>query len=534
MNQIVILSGKIGTGKTTLARKLESEFKFRRIGTRDFLKGRCQDLQLDRAALQALGEKLDRKTGGTWVLEDFAKIFRESPDCPFVVDSVRHHGQINALREAYGRKIIHIHLEAEIAELETRYAQRQPTEMKELSSYALAQENKTEQKVNRLAKLADVVIQTDRCTADDVLVRVASHIGCFGRECLRLVDVLVGGQYGSEGKGQVAAYLSSEYDYLVLVGGPNAGHKVKVGNSVFTFRHLPSGTLSCNAQIIIGAGAVIHVPTLLEEIAACRLDHERLSIDPQAMIISQKDRADEIALRENIGSTAQGVGFATARRVTQRGMEDVQLARHIPELSPFVRETGRIFDQAFSQGSRVFLEGTQGTGLSIFHGYYPHVTSRDTTVAGCLAEAGISATRVRKVIMVCRTYPIRVMSPSGSGKTSGPMSKERTWEEIERRAGAEPGEYSAVEKGSVSHKLRRVAEFDWVLLRRAASLNAPTDIAITFADYLSKKNSEARRFEQLTESTIRFIEEVEKVASAPVTLISTRFHSQGVIDRRAW
>jgi adenylosuccinate synthase len=114
------------------------------------------------------------------------------------------------------------------------------------------------------------------------------------------------------------------------------------------------------------------------------------------------------------------------------------------------------------------------------------------------------------------------------------MSKELTWEEIEKRAGAATGEFAAVEKGSVSHNLRRVAEFDWVLLRRAASLNAPTDIALTFADYLNKKNSAARRFEQLTQSTIRFIEEVEQVAAAPVTLISTRFHTRGIIDRRAW
>ncbi|MCI0542073.1 MAG: adenylosuccinate synthetase [Verrucomicrobiales bacterium] len=427
MNQIVILSGKIGTGKTTLARNLESEFKFRHIRTRDFLKARSQEPQFDRAALQAFGERRDRKTGGTWVVEEFAKVFRLMPESAFVLDSVRHPGQLNALREAYGRKIIHIHLEADIAELEARYAKRQSTDIKELSSYALAQQNKTEQKVNRLAKLADVVIRTDRCKAEDVLVRVASHIGCYGRECLRLVDVLVGGQYGSEGKGQVSAYLSGEYDFLVRVGGPNAGHKVKVGNSVFTFRHLPSGTLSCNAQLIIGAGAVLHVPTLLEEIGFARVDYERLSIDPQAMIISQKDRADENMLRENIGSTAQGVGFATARRVMQRGLDDVQLARDISELKPFVRETGRILDSAFSQGQRVFLEGTQGTGLSLFHGYYPHVTSRDTTVAGCLAEAGISATRVRKVIMVCRTYPIRVMSPAGPGKTSGYMSKELTW-----------------------------------------------------------------------------------------------------------
>jgi adenylosuccinate synthase len=79
-----------------------------------------------------------------------------------------------------------------------------------------------------------------------------------------------------------------------------------------------------------------------------------------------------------------------------------------------------------------------------------------------------------------------------------------------------------------------VAEFDWVLLRKAATLNAPTDIALTFADYIDCKNANARRFEQLSTPTIRFIEEIERVAAAPVTLISTRFHERSIIDRRAW
>jgi adenylosuccinate synthase len=79
-----------------------------------------------------------------------------------------------------------------------------------------------------------------------------------------------------------------------------------------------------------------------------------------------------------------------------------------------------------------------------------------------------------------------------------------------------------------------VSEFDWTLLRKAASLNGPTDIALTFADYIAIKNRKARRFEQLTESTLRFIEEIEQVTSAPVSLITTRFDARSIIDRRAW
>jgi adenylosuccinate synthase len=147
---------------------------------------------------------------------------------------------------------------------------------------------------------------------------------------------------------------------------------------------------------------------------------------------------------------------------------------------------------------------------------------------------GISPSRVRRVIMVCRTYPIRVQSPAGKGKTSGPMSQPTNWTEISRRSGIELKEFRRVEKGSVSKKKRRVGEFDWDLLRRSAELNGATDIALTFVDYLDIKNRDARRFDQLQPETIRFIEEVERVSGAPVSLISTRFHLRSVIDRRAW
>ena len=93
---------------------------------------------------------------------------------------------------------------------------------------------------------------------------------------------------------------------------------------------------------------------------------------------------------------------------------------------------------------------------------------------------------------------------------------------------------AVAERGSVSGNERRVAEFDWQLLKRAAELNGATDIALTFADYLHVDNKNARRYDQLDTDTIHFIEEVERVSSAPVSLIGTRFHPRSVIDRREW
>ncbi len=489
--------------------------------------------------MQDAGEELDRTTDGAWVLEALRKHLgddgRADGDALIVLDAVRVAGQINAIRGGYGNQVLHIHLEAPHALLSDRYSKREQTDIAELGSYDEVMANATEKSVAKLADLADVVISTERCTEADVLLRAVSHAGLFGRTFERTVDVLVGGQYGSEGKGQVAAYLAPEYRLLVRVGGPNAGHKVWQAPKPYTFHHLPSGSNSSpNAALAIGAGAVIRVPTLLKEIADCQVAHDRLSIDPQAFIISDADIENERRLVSQIGSTGQGVGAATARRVLDRGKarEDCTLAENCHDLRPFIRPVSDILNVHFGRRDPVMLEGTQGTGLSLFHGDYPFVTSRDTTVAGCLADAGISPSRVRKVVMVCRTYPIRVESPDGG--TSGPMSREISLADIAMRSGIPIEELTSNERTSTTDRPRRIGEFDWELLRKSASLNAPTDIALTFVDYLQVGNSDASRVEQLTEETLQFIEEVERVATAPVSLMSVRFHSRAIIDRRRW
>lgn len=222
-----------------------------------------------------------------------------------------------------------------------------------------------------------------------------------------------------------------------------------------------------------------------------------------------------------------------ARRISGRLSETPpRIARDIPELQPYRHHAVDIISEAYLEGYRILLEGTQGTGLSLYHGSYPHVTSRDTTVSGCLAEAGIAWNRVRRAIMVCRTYPIRVENPKGS--SSGPMSQEISWAEISRRSDISCRKLLKSERTSTTDRLRRVGEFDWDLLQKSAVLNGPTDIALTFADYLCKKNQRAMRFDQLHEDTINFIQEVERVTGTPVSLIATGFNDRSIIDRRRW
>lgn len=541
--QIVLLSGRVASGKTTLWQQLTRYFPNEHIHvlkTKDLirelaLKKLGRELPAERRVMQEFGERLDRDTGGSWVRDALMMLISKhisSEVSPiFIVDAVRILPQVKAIREAYGFSVNHIHLKAPQEELAKRYVHRE-SDLKELSSFKDVGKNATEAAVHELEKSADIVVDTQACTPDDVLVKTATHLGLFTREYARLVDVIVGGQYGSEGKGHIASYLSREYSVLVRVGGPNAGHKVFLKSGPYVHHQLPSGTLrNVAAKLIIAPGAVVNPELLIKEIRECNVDHERLSIDPQTMIITNGDCKAEGGLQQRISSTRQGVGAATARRIMGRG-KGVRLAKDVRELQPFIRDTWELLERAYREEGRVLVEGTQGTGLSIFHGPYPFVTSRDTTVSGCLSEAGISPTRVRKTIMVCRTYPIRVQNPPGG--TSGPMRQELDWEEIARRARVPLSRLKTNERTSTTNRQRRVSAFDWTLLRKSSALNAPTDVAITFVDYLDPINAEARRYEQLSPETIRFIEEVERVGAAPVSLISTRFDFRSIIDRRTW
>lgn len=537
--QILILTGQVSAGKTTLSNNLEQRFGFQALKTKEYLARLAGPHLMERGAMQDFGQELDQQTKGTWLRDVLLDSTKNLPvDALIVVDAARIPEQIEGIRRALPQRVVHIHLHAPIEELARRYTQRRKGEFKEFATYAEVTQNRTESHVATLAETADVVIDTTRCTESDVVVRAAAHLGLYGREYLPLVDVIVGGEYGSEGKGHIASYLAPEYDVLVRVGGPNAGHTVLDYPGTYVFHHLPSGSKASPAELVIGPGAVVSVEGLLSEIDDCGIGPNRLSISPQVMVIESVDREDEKELVRNIASTGSGVGAATARRILGRSSslvkQPVRLAGAVAALQPYVRDTQEVLERAFAAGNKVLLEGTQGTGLSLYHGRYPHVTSRDTTVAGTLAESGISPRHVRRIIMVCRTYPIRVGNSPDTGLTSGYMSQPITWEEISNRSGITLDELNSRERTSTTKRERRVGEFDWELIRKSAYLNGPTDIALTFADYINKQNEDARRFEQLTGDTIRFVNELERVTSASVSLISTRFHSRSIIDRRTW
>jgi adenylosuccinate synthase len=533
--RIVVLSGPICSGKSELAFNLEKRYGAQVIKTRDLIKQQAPHIEDARASLQRAGERLDRADGGAWVQNALSRFFlRQKESLPtglFVIDSTRIQGQIEAVRRAFGTAVHHVHLTANDEVLAARY-RRRGSKTKEFETYDEVRRSATERNVGTLANVADIVVDTARCTSDAVLLRATALLNLYPRAVLGLVDVLVGGQYGSEGKGNIVGHIAPEYDLLVRVGGPNAGHKVFAEPVAETYHHLPSGTgRAPNANLLLGAGAVLYPKKLLEEITINRVSADRLSIDPQAMVIDDDDRKLEKKMLAKISSTFQGVGAASARKIMGRGGKSqprVRLARDVAVLKPFIRRAQDILTEAYLKNRRILLEGTQGTSLSMHHGIYPFVTSRDTTVAGCLADAGIAPKRIRKVIMVCRTYPIRVGGPSG------PMGIGVTYKELSRRSGIPAKTLLKIEKTTTTGKQRRVAEFDWQQFYQSVALNGPTDIALTFVDYISISNKQAYRFEQLTQETQRFVEELQRISGVPVSMLSTDFNWRNVIDRRCW
>ncbi len=531
MKYLIAISGPVASGKSVIAEEALERFSAHRISTRRLLLD--ANVGDDRSRLIEEGKRLDRETEGAWVVQQSRKYIELHENCDvIIIDAVRTEQQVRHLRLVYGDRVRHIHVDLPFALAKKRYEDRGLSG--DAPSYEQVRADSTESGVWELGRVADRVVKNENVSKASLLALAFADLDLFPRRLDQFVDVLVGGQYGSEGKGNVVGHIAGEYEVLVRVGGPNAGHWVAHPKQKYV--QLPSGTRgNPTARILIGAGATIWPDQILKEIRECELENSgRLLIDEQAMIIEQSDRDIESGSLESIASTKQGVGVATARKILNRGEnpvlgDKVRLAQDHPDLRRYVGSVGCALEDAYAKGSRVMLEGTQGTGLSLHHGTWPYVTSRETTASGCLADAGISPLRVRRVVMVTRTYPIRVGGPSG------PFGeKVIDFEIVAQRSGLPVAEIIKTEVGTISGNKRRIAEFGWEEVRRAAVLNGATDIALTFADYIAAENKNARTFEQLTAETRAFIQEVERVTNAKVSLIAKDFAQDGVIDRRDW
>ena len=324
------------------------------------------------------------------------------------------------------------------------------------------------------------------------------------------VSVVVGGQFGSEGKGKVAMFLAREQDAraVVRIGGSNSGHTaIDATGRPVVLRQLPTAALLPDVLCVLGPGSYVDVDLLLDEIDQVGIPPERLVIDPHAVLISAHDRAAEESgpLGRRIGSTCSGTGSAVQKRVARRGVDD--LVGGSRRLAPFVQDTAPVLRRLLDAGGRVIVEGTQGFGLSLLHSpHFPHVTSRDTSAAGAIAEAGLSPFDVDEIVLVLRAHPIRVAG------NSGPFdAEELSWADVAREGGhAELAEFT-----SVTGRLRRVARFDSALVRRAIAVNQPSLIVLNHVDYVDV----AATAQELTDKARAFVDRVSGAIDRSIDLV---------------
>jgi adenylosuccinate synthase len=322
------------------------------------------------------------------------------------------------------------------------------------------------------------------------------------------VSIVVGGQFGSEGKGKVALELAraSKEDNvtLVRVGGPNSGHTgYDVKGQRFALRQLPAGCIDRDVDVVFPAGSYLDVDVLFREIEELDYPKDRIFISRYARVIMPEHKAweTEAGIGKAIGSTGSGVGAAVMASVA-RDAENFPLksydAEHVSQLDRFVCDTSTFLRKQLLANTRVIIEGSQGFGLSLLEGgYWPKATSRSTTASAALSEAGLSPLDVDDIYLVLRSFPIRV-----AGQSSGPLPNETSWAKIADNVGRNDdiSEYT-----TVTNKLRRVAEFDCEQVRAAIAVNNPSKIVMNHLDYVGS----ASDLDQSCSRVSRFVAEIE-------------------------
>jgi adenylosuccinate synthase len=308
---------------------------------------------------------------------------------------------------------------------------------------------------------------------------------------MKSLEVVVGGQYGSEAKGHVTQRLTERAltrecpVHVVRVAGPNAGHTgYDKDGQPWALRQVPIGVVVPDDRIVLGiaAGSEIDPPVLLDELDRLRdagvLGKKTVWVHASATVITERDKIEEKKLIDKIGSTGKGIGAARARRLMRKadtvGTSDKLCAdlsdRNVQVFDSHTRVANII---SGVDSTHTIIEGTQGYGLGLHGPHYPKCTSSDCRAGDFMAMAGVHAWEFDdvKVWVVARMYPIRVAGDSG------PMKRETTWEEL----GLDE------EKTTVTKKVRRVGAPDWELVRQAVAANggSPTvRVALTMVDQM--------------------------------------------------
>jgi adenylosuccinate synthase len=339
------------------------------------------------------------------------------------------------------------------------------------------------------------------------------------------LDIIVGAQWGDEGKGRIVDMLSARADVVARYnGGDNAGHTVTVGQQTFKLHLIPSGIIHPHTIGIIGNGVVVNPQTLLAEMEMVRshgvhVDEARLRISHAAHLITPAhlalDKAQEKQRgKGSIGTTGRGIGPAYTDKASRTGlrMEDLldlatfreKMIAHVQKVNqqltgiygvealdplpiaeqyaefarilvPYVADISLLVFETLRQGGRVLAEGAQGTLLDLDHGTYPFVTSSSPTASGALVGLGIGPGKVDRVIGVVKAFQTRVGAGPFPTELEGDLALRL------RGTGAQPWD----EYGTTTGRPRRVGWLDLVLLRYSVRVNGLTELVVTKLDVLS-------------------------------------------------
>ncbi len=329
--------------------------------------------------------------------------------------------------------------------------------------------------------------------------------------------VVVGGFFGSEGKGKVVAYLAlRNRPSIVARGGvgPNAGHTIVYSGREYKLRQIPSGFTNRDSRLLIGAGVLIDPDVFLREVETTDT-RGRIGVDNQCAVVEpmhiQREAKDPY-LSQVVKSSGTGVGPCMEDRVRRVA----KLAKNYPDLAPYLTDVAGEIHAALDEGKPVLVEGTQGTFLSLYHGTYPYCTVKDVTASSICGDVGIGPTKVDDVIVVFKSIVTR-SSPAGAlpGELPEEDAQKKGWQETT----------------TVTGRTRRVAPFNLEMAKRAVKLNGATEIAITKLDAVYSGCFGLRSYEKLPHEARQFIDNLEAEMRIPITLIGTGPEAFDMIDR---
>ena len=380
----------------------------------------------------------------------------------------------------------------------------------------------------REAKICTTLLQYARMTMQPnctTAFQIGPGLGNAAPEVVMPLDVIVGTQWGDEGKGRIVDLLAADTDYTARFnGGDNAGHTVTVGQTTFKLHLIPSGMIHPTTVGVIGNGVVINPEVLLKEMdelysAGLDVTSQRLQISHAAHIITPAHRALDAAQEFSrgqsfIGTTMRGIGPAYTEKVTRSGLRAGQMVdpdsfsqavqhhvegnnhllvthynaipldaaavaseykEYASKLREYITDVSKLLWDALKNGKRVLAEGAQGTLLDLDHGTYPFVTSSNSIAAGALTGLGLGVGSVERVVGVTKAFQTRVGSGPFPTELAGDLATQL------RGTGEQPWD----EFGTTTGRPRRVGWLDIVLLRYAVRVNGLTELALTKLDILS-------------------------------------------------